>query len=105
MERLAFELKKARRCARRQASIDLLAAILRGRRSNSRTSAKRSPPEAAKATLLSLTSISFRALAPPKKSMEESDLNFHLLLHHLAVMDDEFEIEIGYGGAGLALAS
>ncbi|MGY4311878.1 hypothetical protein ACVWW1_001181 [Bradyrhizobium sp. JR3.5] len=28
----------------------------------------------------------------------------HLLLHHLAVMDDEFEIEIAHRDAGLALA-
>ena len=28
----------------------------------------------------------------------------HLLLHHLAVMDDELEIEIAHRDAGLALA-
>jgi hypothetical protein len=56
----------ARRNAWRQTFIDLLAAILRGRRLNSRTIAKRSPPEAAKATLLSLTSISFRASLRPR---------------------------------------
>src|ERR1700722_3085864 len=45
----------------RQQLIDGMEAIMRERNSNSRTSARRSPPKAAKATLLSLTSNSSRA--------------------------------------------
>jgi hypothetical protein len=63
-----------RRLAWRQTFIDLLAAILRGRRLNSRI-ALRATDEGGKSYAFVLDFNLLPRLAPPKKSMEEFDLN------------------------------
>jgi hypothetical protein len=64
---------EARRNAWRQTFIDLLAAILRGRRLNSRI-ALRATAEGGKSYAFVLDFNLLPRLAPPKKSMQESDL-------------------------------
>jgi hypothetical protein len=63
-----------RRLAWRQTFIDLLAAILRGRRLNSRI-ALRATAEGGKSYAFVLDFNLLPRLAPPKESMEEFDLN------------------------------
>jgi hypothetical protein len=63
-----------RRLVWRQTFIDLLAAILRGRRLNSRI-ALRATAEGGKSYAFVLDFNLLPRLAPPKKSMEDFDLN------------------------------